>query len=89
MTCGDINFITNSNGVNSVTVVLSDNQTVTIGSYVRESRAPDIPENSWKVDGIYQFSNGNSNTGKSVAVIGNANRKNVSPCALVSVAGTV
>ena len=89
MYCGNINFITNSNGVNSVTVVLSDNQTVTIGSYVRESRAPDIPENSWKVDGIYQFSNGNSNTGKSVAVIGNANMKNVSPCALVAVAGTV
>ncbi len=49
MTCGDINFITDSNGVNCVTVVLSDNQRITIGSYVRESRAPDIPENSWQV----------------------------------------
>jgi hypothetical protein len=82
MVCGDINYTIDSNGVNCVTVELSDGQIATIGSYVRESRAPDIPENSWKVHGIMQFKDSLSATGKSVAVIGDCNRKNVNACAL-------
>lgn len=88
MSCGDINYITNSKGVKCITVVLSDKQVVTIGSYVREVRAPNIPENNWKVHGIYQFQDSMAKNGKGVAVIGE-NRKNVSPCALGAVAGIV
>ena len=51
MVCGDINYTIDSNGVNCVTVELSDGQIATLGSYVRESRAPDIPENTWKLRG--------------------------------------
>ena len=85
MVCGDINYTSDSNGINCVTVELSDGQIATLGSYVRESRATDIPENSWKVDGIMQFENSLSLSGKSVAVIGDCNRKNVNPCVLALV----
>ena len=40
MSCGDINYITNSKGIKCITVVLSVKQVVTIGIYVREVRAP-------------------------------------------------
>lgn len=40
MSCGDINYITNSKGIKCLTVVLSVKQVVTIGIYVREVRAP-------------------------------------------------
>jgi hypothetical protein len=82
MVCGDINYTTDTNGINCVTVELSDGQIATLGSYVREVRAPNIPENIWKVHGIMQFKDGNSATGKSVALIGASNNKNVSACAL-------
>ena len=40
MSCGDINYITNSKGIKCITVVLSVKQVVTIVIYVREVRAP-------------------------------------------------
>ena len=82
MVCGDINYTIDANGINCVTVELSDGQIATLGSYVREVLAPNIPENTWKVHGIMQFKDGNSATGKSVALIGACNSKNVSACAL-------
>lgn len=85
MVCGAINYTVDTNGLNTITVELSDGQIATLGSVVRQINVPNIPENTFTVHGIYQFQNNYAKYGKSVAVFSASGHKNVTPCKLVLV----